>query len=276
MSKKLTFCIVCLFCLSFSLSAQEKTKPFSHLGVGLGVSTAGITLDVASPLNDYFVLRTGISAFPYTYSNKFDVGYDFKEIDDFINANPTVKAELTARGLPTTTANFDKSVDMDAKLGLFNGKILIDFYPFKNSGFFLSAGAYIGKDKLVSVKGSLPEESSKIVDILNQHSDEFKNSIVIGDYTIDAVEGAVDASIKINKVKPYVGLGYGRTVSKKRTIGFQFELGTMFHGTPKIASSNSEVQKTLNKELESEGFIKIMEKIIIYPVISFKITGKIF
>ncbi len=99
---------------------------------------------------------------------------------------------------------------------------------------------------------------------------------------------AVSASAQNNKVKPFrnlsvgveagtagVGIGWGRAVPNNR-IGFQFNMGVLFHGTPKIDSSNAEVSEALNDEAEDGGITKIMRKVTVYPVISFKLVGRIF
>jgi hypothetical protein len=69
-------------------------------------------------------------------------------------------------------------------------------------------------------------------------------------------------------------LGFGRAVPKNR-IGVQFDLGALFHGTPKLTSGNSEVQKLLDAEING-NIVNIMEKVKIYPVMSLKITYRIF
>jgi hypothetical protein len=55
----------------------------------------------------------------------------------------------------------------------------------------------------------------------------------------------------------------------------QFDLGAMYHGTPKLTSGNSEVQKLLDAEIDGD-VVSIMEKVKIYPVMTLKITCRIF
>ncbi|MCD7931736.1 MAG: hypothetical protein LUH15_10485 [Tannerellaceae bacterium] len=49
----------------------------------------------------------------------------------------------------------------------------------------------------------------------------------------------------------------------------------MFHGKPTITSKNGVVTDLLNDELDSSGFVDIMNKITVYPVLSLRVTGRI-
>lgn len=255
-------------------------RAFSHLALGLEVGTTGVGLDVAVPLSPYFALRAGVDMFPYSYSSKFDIDFQSSEMDELVLNTPGLKAELQRKGLPTSSSELDTKAKLTAKLGLVNGKVLIDIYPFRRASFHFVAGVYFGKSKLVSVSGKMPSQIIEVADVLNQYAQQtefdFNTGIALGDYSIQSnALGEVDAAIKINGVKPYIGLGFGRSVPRKR-IGCQFELGAMFHGKPKIVSSNSEVNDLINDELSSSGITDIMEKVTIYPMISFRLIGRIF
>ena len=43
--------------------------------------------------------------------------------------------------------------------------------------------------------------------------------------------GNVSGGLKVSGFRPYLGLGFGRAVPKKR-VGVMFELGVQFHGKP--------------------------------------------
>jgi hypothetical protein len=280
MNKKLViYSILCLSSTLFTLSAQEKTKPFSHLGVGVGFGTAGLDIDFSTPLNDYFVLRAGLSTLPLGYSTSFDLNYDVAEMDALIQSNSSLRNKLSSQGLPTSTSAINQEIKMSADLGLLNGKILVDIHPFQNSGFHLTLGAYIGSDRLLTIKGTLPEQNRSFINLLNSYisnpDDHYTSSITLGDYQINATAGgSVEVGIQNAVIKPYAGLGFGRSIPRSR-IGVQFEMGAYFHGTPKIVSSDSTIQDKINSELENSGITKLFEKMTVYPVISLKLTGRI-
>ncbi len=293
MRKRVSLWVVVMTLATGSLIAQKEKKPFQHLGVGIEVGTTGIGFQIASPINSQFTLRAGLALFPFTYSTNFDIDYgtNFSQADwnGILNTDVpgygSIGQILEENHLPT---QLEDDVKLDAKLGLINGKILVDFYPSKKSSFHLTAGLYMGKSKLITVTGYVPTDIKEISDFLDEEPyktaiDEagyghfsLNSGIVIGDYTITPDnEGKVDASIKINGVKPYVGFGFGRAVLKKR-IGAQFELGAMFHGKPKVVSNNKDTQDLLKSEMDGSGFTDIMNKITVYPVMTFRLNGRIF
>lgn len=104
------------------------------------------------------------------------------------------------------------------KVNLSNAKMLVDYYPFRNGIFSLTGGLYIGQSK-ITMKG---------------HADQKFN---LDDIVIQPdANGYFDASLVLgNSVKPYFGIGLGRTLAKKR-IGFRFELGAIYQGHYKIKS----------------------------------------
>jgi len=151
--------------------------------------------------------------------------------------------------LPTTTP-----IDMDGEIRLLNGKVLLDFYPSEQTAFSLSAGLYFGKKNLVRIEGLSNE------------------NVYWGENELISENGRVKAYIETNNIKPYIGIGFGNAVPQKR-VGFRFELGAMFHGTPTLY--NSEGKKLSNVNINDTDVIKTINKIKVYPVVAFRLTGRI-
>ena len=88
-------------------------------------------------------------------------------------------------------------------------------------------------------------------------------------------EGNAEGEIRVNAVRPYVGLGYGRLVPKGR-VGFRVELGCQFMGKMKVYQDDQEldVDKAL-KDKGSDDISKIIDKLTVYPVLKFTLTGRI-
>ncbi|MCD8044638.1 MAG: hypothetical protein LUH10_16510 [Tannerellaceae bacterium] len=274
--KNLTAIIALFLILSIPANAQLGFKPFKHFSVGVELGTTGVGFEVGTTLHSMVNLRGGFTFIPYTYSTDFDIDYDFSAVNEL---RESYSSELAQAGINLN--NLNSTVDLDAKSGIYNGKILVDFHPIPTSGFHVTAGLYFGKDRIVTVEGG--SETLKTLydaNILIQNNpgwgiQPFDAGIVIGDNTIEPdARGYIDAGIKINKVKPYVGIGFGRAVPKKR-VGVQFDMGCMFHGKPTIISKNGDVTDLLNDELDSSGFVDIMNKITVYPVLSLRVTGRI-
>ena len=108
----------------------------------------------------------------------------------------------------------------------------------------------------------------------------------LGDYFLTpnpSDNGNVKAYAKVSKFRPYLGIGFGRAVPKKR-IGCQFDLGVQFWGTPKVyAPTYNKTTGTYQHEQltedkvgsDAKGVLKTISKISVYPVLNIRLTGKI-
>lgn len=256
---KICLAAVTVLISSVSVYAQENDdkKLFNHLSVGVNIGTPGIGLDVAMPAGHYVQLRAGIAIMPtFKASTALDIN------------QPSVDIE-------GVNMNFPSSVDIEGKTGFTNGKILVDVYPFKRSSFHLTAGAYFGSSKIVEAYNKEDGILSDITEYNNQVSESEKIGYELGDYllTPDA-NGNINANIKTTSFKPYVGLGFGRAVPNKR-VGFMFELGCMFWNSPKLYCNGDQLTEN-NVSGDAGGIIKTMSKITVYPVLNFRICGRIF
>ncbi|NDV45551.1 hypothetical protein D0T49_00595 [Paludibacter sp. 221] len=282
MKRKFILFLACALFLNANLFSQERVKAFSHLSVGVEAGTTGFGLNVATTLSKNFALRGGIVMLPLSYSTGFDMDFDQSTldlIDQTIADYPVVGTVLQSKGLPTTSAEIETELNATAKLGLINGKLLVDYYPWAKASFHLTTGLYFGSNHLIKVEGGFADQTSEIIDVLEEYKDVtgvyFDRMKIIEGYNIDIRDmKKVDASIGINALKPYIGLGFGRAVPLNR-VGVQFDLGGFFHGTPALTSQNAEVQRLMNAELSGD-IIDIMEKIKFYPVLSLKIVCRIF
>lgn len=253
---------ICLTAVSILVSTatlfaqdSDDKKLFNHLSVGVNLGTPGIGLDVAMPAGHYVQLRAGFAIMP-----TIKAGTSLE-----INQPPVESSEI----------NFPSSVDIEGKTGFTNGKILVDIYPFKRSSFHLTAGAYFGSSQIVEAYNKENGILSDITDYNNQVSESEKIGYELGDYllTPDA-NGNINANIKTTSFKPYVGLGFGRAVPNKR-VGFMFELGCMFWNSPKLYCNGDQLTES-KVSGDAGGLIKTMSKITVYPVLNFRICGKIF
>lgn len=246
MKKLILFCFLFIVCVgSTRLSAQNESGIFNSLAVGASVGTTGIGVDVASPIGNYVALRAGVSFMP----------------NITFNTNVDVDIEATAIG------NVPSSMDVEGALKRASGDVLVNVYPFRSVGFFVCAGAYFGGNKLVKIDGHSEDLAGKI-------AEGGKAGIEIGDYTIPVDEnGNVSGGLEVSSFRPYLGLGFGRAVPKKR-IGFMVDLGVQFHGTPKVYANTGDLS-ALAEEADN-GFTDIINKLTVYPVLKFRICGKIF
>ena len=87
--------------------------------------------------------------------------------------------------------------------------------------------------------------------------------------------GDVAGGVTVSGFRPYVGVGFGRLVPKKR-VAVRVELGTQIHGTPKVyADGKGDLDKVL-KDAGDDDISKLIDKLTFYPVLKVTLRGRIF
>ncbi len=256
MKTKLLLVSLLMTTITLGVNAQEKKDKniFDHLAIGVTAGTPGIGVDVAAPIGNYVQLRAGFATFPTI------------KINTHLDLNQS--GNLHGYEIPT-------SIDVQGKTGFTNGKILADVFPFKHCAFHVTAGAYFGSSKIVEAYNKVPGALSVVNDYNNsEYGQQSPVGLELGDYFLTPdEEGNVNAQIKTWAFKPYLGLGYGRAVPNKR-VGFMVELGCQFWGSPSVWCNGTELEEDKVGE-GSGGIIKTLSKIIVYPVLNFRICGRI-
>lgn len=248
--KKTVFTILAALALLMPGTAAAQDL-FNHLAVNAHVATTGVGVELSTPITKFITMRAGVTCMP---------GFSF---------NAEVDGQYYVNG---ESNNF--TVDLDANLKRTQGSVIFNVYPLAKakvcSSFFLAAGLYFGGDKLVKIKG---------------HSDEIANDlkqlnganpyIELGDYKLPVdANGNVKGGLKVQKVRPYLGLGFGRYVPKKR-ISVTGELGVQFHGHIKPYTSEGEIE-AFDELTEKDDWKKVMDKLTVYPMLKIVISGRIF
>lgn len=238
-----TLMSACLVCNQ--VSAQKELGVFNSLSVGVSAGTTGIGIDVATPVTPHFAIRGGISIMPGIHiSTDADVDIMDPELGEV-----------------------SSTLDLTGSTKRASGELLVNYYPFLSSSFFVTAGASFGGSKMVKIDGHSDELAEYIKE--GGHA-----SIVIGDQTIPVDKnGNIAGGLKVSGFRPYVGVGFGRAVPKKR-LGVQFELGVQFHGSPKLYTSAGELGNALGDG--DDSFTKIMDKLTVYPVMKVRFCGRLF
>ncbi|TMH86140.1 MAG: hypothetical protein E6H44_12845 [Betaproteobacteria bacterium] len=154
------------------------------------------------------------------------------------------------------TSTYD-DIDYDMKMKLQTASLMGDWFPFANN-FRISAGAMFNGNKL-ALKG-LPTG---------------------GFYTINGVPyntaqiESLDATVDFNKAAPYIGIGYGRAIT--RGLSLIFDAGVMFQGSPKskinltcgpLATPPECAQAQSDAQAEQSRLDESLHSFKYYPVIS--------
>lgn len=269
---KKTFALVAMAMMGLTtVQAQENSDFYglaNRVGVSVGAGLTGVTIDAATCLTPYVGIRAGVDIFP-----NIKIG---TELDlDFDGAMKSQYESLSGKQLPS-------KVDVEGKTSMTTGHVLFDIHPFK-TGFRITAGAYFGGSKIISVYN---KEDGILQDIydFNHCRGAFAPlagqphpgmiGLALGDYFIEPTEqGNAEATLKVSGFRPYLGIGFGHAVPKNR-IGFQFDLGVQFWGSPKVYVQDTQLTEQ-NTNGEDGGVIKTISKISVYPCMSFRLTGRI-
>lgn len=93
----------------------------------------------------------------------------------------------------------------------------VDYMPFKRKSFFVTGGiSYFFDSKFAALTDSDTGFDTK-------------------DLVLSAEDfGKINFELKWNKLAPFLGLGLGKTISEKKRIAGNFELGSYYIGSPKI------------------------------------------
>lgn len=281
-----------------------------HFGIGAGAGTTGIALDASFTLGKYVGVRGGVDIMPqFKVSKDIDLKTEDanKKVSQLTNEINQLNQQLVQYNLEPVDlsqypgGNLPEKMEIEGKLKNTTGHVLIDLYPGGGS-FHFTVGAYFGPDEIISVynkeEGFMKPITTyneaianaalypNVQQVVNQYNLKMIGG-ELGDYFVTpdpAEKGDVKAYAKVKGFRPYVGLGFGRAVPKKR-IGCQFDLGVQFWGSPEIyVPTYDKAAKTYQYE-KIEGdkagddagkVLKTVSKISVYPVLNFRLVGRIF
>lgn len=248
-----------------SASSASDRFLFNHLGAGVSIGLDGIGVELATPVTPYLGLRAGVSFFPKINVNVDDIDY--------------------------TRNGKDGKGEAKAKLNKFDGKVLLDVYPFGNKlSVHVTGGLFIGGSNLITasfIEDSNAPIGAGISKKYNWGTPDQEQ------WVVKATSNSIDLRLRTNSIKPYIGIGFGRMVPKpNKRVGVACDLGVQFHGKPKLegyATLTPGDSQHRWEELNAENFdfgedfhkdvedaLDIIHKVNVWPVLNIRITGRIF
>ena len=242
---------------------------FNHVALGVSAGTDGIGFQVAAPLGQCLALRAGYSFFPkLKYNKEINLGND--------------------------VAFVKSKVDLEGKLNFNQVSVLVDYYPFTSSSFRVTAGAYFGDGKILTVSNAEPFIKEAYWETAGIQLG--KGNAVSDKYTVVSdAQGNVNIDLKVNSFRPYLGIGFGRAVPRKR-VGLSFDLGVQIWGSPEVQTNlmyfdgnkgdfvtrYEKVNKNRITRDDKDDYkdirdaIKTIEKVGVYPVLTLRLNGRLF
>jgi hypothetical protein len=280
MKKCLFIAVAILFtCVAANAQLRDDKNMFNHLSLGLNLGTGGIGFEVGTVCTPYLGLRAGFEAIPsFTVSPKGIANIHVNLPDDYKNLPTEIKNEYPAQE--------DMEFDGKGKVTMKNGKFLVDIFPGKNCMFHFTVGFYAGTRQVGNLIASQVEFGAEPnLEVVERYNRDINTpgTMVYGrgltPIDVNMEDGtplfymgnAVPAEIRVNPVKPYFGIGVGRTVPRKR-VGVKGELGVMYWGTPRIYNGINNITECS----EIRDVTKVSNKIPVYPMLKITIFGRIF
>lgn len=240
---------VALTLASFNAQAQiadQENVLFNHWSIGVGFGfTEGIQITAGTTilpnLQGRIVYNTlsPVVAIANPIVAKFAPEYGVNPISATI-----------AVGIHETSPRIDvDEVNVNGNIHDRSLALLADFFPSKKSSFHITGGVMFNiHPQLVSLTATLVNKSSSepAIDPSNYANTEFFG------ITTDP-EGKVHLGLQsgLNVVQPYLGIGFGRPVSLKSRVSFNFDLGVTYIGGFHLVSRNyyENPEKPVNVEL---------------------------
>ncbi|MDR1023741.1 MAG: hypothetical protein LBL94_10805 [Prevotellaceae bacterium] len=227
---------------------EQSDKPayagglLENFALGVKGGTTGIGGDLCVSLHPNIKARLGFSYLWYSY------------LPDGMESTVTDPRDNSEH-----TMGLDK-----IKLSFPSANLLVDFFPMRSGIFHVTLGCFFGQNK-ISALGHVPAGLPQFV---------------IADYgLIPNPDGSVSADLNIgSSVKPYFGIGLGRTIPKRR-VGFKFELGAVYQGKNlSLTSKNLDhsLVASTNKEMNENDIISTAKTYLqLWPVMAFTLTFRI-
>lgn len=289
---------------AFSTTTAQEVKAFEHLDIGVTLGTTGVGIDVATPISEQFRVRAGFSFVP-EFDVKMNFGMNGENGSDF-NSMADKFAELTGLAI-------DDNIDMIGQPNIYNGNLLVDFFPIKNVNFHVTAGFYCGSSKIASACNTVEDMATLVSASMFNNiyekveagepifgdvylTPELEEKILengrmgvhLGDrvdtgepYIMEPDENStVKVDIFVNSFKPYLGVGYGGKLAKNNDcVRIAFDAGVMFWGgAPKMVTHDG---VDLVRDVENVGgkvgeYVSIAKAIQVYPMLNLKISFRVF
>ncbi|APZ46619.1 hypothetical protein BW723_10075 [Polaribacter reichenbachii] len=223
LKKHLIYIFVFFFCLQIKAQEDKEVKEKKN-AIAVSFGSTGLGLEYARKL-----------------SNKLNARFVWHslKIEDFEQEDVEIKSDL---------------VDILANLEVSIVDIGIEYLPFKNSSFKLTAG--LGILNKVNLNGVVT----------------YNEDVVFGEVVITNEDaGEIIADITWTDTAPYVGIGFGRAIPKNR-LGFGIEFGSYITSSPKIDLTASNLLE--NTASQKENLQESLEDFKFIPRIQIRIAYK--
>lgn len=216
-------------------------------------------------------MGTPLSSTPEPFKNSFAAGVKVGLIGPGLDFSMSVSKKLNVR----LTGNYMKlnmksvkdfsDVKVEFKTTVTVGAVglIADWHPFESAPIIKISGGVMYNFNKATIVGKTTESYS------------FDEGNYV--FTPDDI-GALSVEFKVNPIAPYLGFGFGNVIPKHKW-GFNIELGTLYHGSPKVELTTSNpdtdlIAPTAGAE-NQEQIESNVKNYYLYPILSFQLNYKI-
>ena len=243
--------ITLLLCALSVLLLNAQDRPFQTWAAGINAGLYGAGAQAATSLHPHLRLRAGFDYLTYTHSEAISLETTAEPLEGY---EMTVEGEIS-----------------EASITFPNFKALLDYYPMRNGIFCLTGGFYLGSNS-ISANG-LIRDYQQIKDQLGENpAFEYEDMVIRPNN-----DGTFDGKLLMgNSIKPYIGLGLGRTIPNNR-VGVKFELGMVYQGKYRLESNNVSEggQDWLDSLIEEEDLPVSRSMLNWWPMLNLSLTCRI-
>ncbi len=287
---------------------------FSSLEVAANIGTTGLGLEVASPVTDWAKLRVGFDCMPhFTQSLEFGVenyignsiGGNFDRINELMSKQTGYSADrsLTLEAKPSMETfrclidiyPFKANRHWHLTAGFFLGgnsignaintredmATLMTLKMYESLYDDMTSEDFVKNPQNYPLFGMFTFDTYTAAKLQRDMLATGQLGIYAGDYkdgnpcfVMPDDEGLVKMKTKVNRFRPYIGFGYGGSLSADGKWQASFDAGVQFWGgTPKLTATDGTVINDLtNLSKSAKSYIDLLEMIPVFPSIAFRIS----
>ena len=181
--------------------------PLQEMELGVTIGTTGIGLDVSAPLTNSLRLRTGFEVMPHFEKT---MTFEVMSFDQFGNIKQSQFDKMSQMLEMFTGYKADSRIDMVGKPTFWNFKLLVDFYPFHNKHWHLTAGFHWGPSKIAEAINSIDDSPSLFAVNMYNHLYYIADQDINHDNMIPLFEFADGHQIYLDPIveKTLISTGY--------------------------------------------------------------------
>lgn len=209
-------------------------------------------------------------------------------------------------------------VEMKCKPTYYNFKLLVDVFPFPDKRWHLTAGFFAGPSEIAQAYNTTEDMPTLLsATMWNNLCDKFdkfnpiyagieekflgygRMAFHAGDYSHDGIDlngrefkkgdpymmvpdgesGMVKVFVKVNKLKPFLGFGFGGAVSKDKKTVLSCDAGVMFWGGVPAVITHDGI--SLTKDVENVSgklghYVDVASFFKVFPVFELRLSRRVF